>query len=597
MKTIFKWLAIIGSILFAIVAIAAVIFLITFDVKKYTPEIEKLVMENTGRQFSMGDDIDLSVFPWVGVRLSDLHLGNPAGFGQKDMVSVKSFEVRLKVLPLLSKKIEVKTFVMDQPRIYLEKDKNGKANWEGIGPKEKSAAVKKTDKTRPPSQTGSASAGLPVKSLAVGKFAITDGLLIYVDQAANTRKTVTDLNLTLANISLENPVDVLFKAVVDGKPVSVKMQAKGDKQSVSLSDGVAVIDDTKVLFSVAAKEFDKPDLAFDIQVDKIDIDKYFPMSDKNAASAPSRDASSQKPETAAKKKTDYTPVRKLVLDGKIAIGQLKAHGAIVENLLVNIKARNGIITMDPVSADLYSGKFESKLKLDVRKNDPETALTVNAQNIQAGPLLKDAMQKELIEGTLTADMDMTVIGETPDMIKNTLSGKGSLLFVDGAVIGIDLASAVRNVKVNLGLAQKMDQKPRTDFAELKVPFTSKNGLVNLNDANLASPLLRVLVNGEANLVKESLDLRVDPKFVATLKGQGDTKERSGLMVPILITGSFAKPKIRPDLKGMLGGDAAIPGKTDLKNMIGTKEEQEKKLESVKEDVKEQIKGLIPGLIK
>ncbi|MBU2431756.1 MAG: AsmA family protein, partial [Proteobacteria bacterium] len=326
MKTIFKWLAIIGSILFAIVAIAAVIFLITFDVKKYTPEIEKLVMENTGRQFSMGDDIDLSVFPWVGVRLSDLHLGNPAGFGQKDMVSVKSFEVRLKVLPLLSKKIEVKTFVMDQPRIYLEKDKNGKANWEGIGPKEKSAAVKKTDKTRPPSQTGSASAGLPVKSLAVGKFAITDGLLIYVDQAANTRKTVTDLNLTLANISLENPVDVLFKAVVDGKPVSVKMQAKGDKQSVSLSDGVAVIDDTKVLFSVAAKEFDKPDLAFDIQVDKIDIDKYFPMSDKNAASAPSRDASSQKPETAAKKKTDYTPVRKLVLDGKIAIGQLKAHG-------------------------------------------------------------------------------------------------------------------------------------------------------------------------------------------------------------------------------------------------------------------------------
>ncbi len=125
---------------------------------------------------------------------------------------------------------------------------------------------------------------------------------------------------------------------------------------------------------------------------------------------------------------------------------------------------------------------------------------------------------------------------------------------------------------------------------MKIPFTAKNGLVNTNGSSLQSPLIRVLVTGKANLVKEMLDFRVEPKFVATLKGQGDTKQRSGLMVPVLITGSFASPKIRPDLEGMIKGNLTKE-MTDLTKGTGTKEEQKEKVE----DVKKQIKSLLPGL--
>jgi len=67
------------------------------------------------------------------------------------------------------------------------------------------------------------------------------------------------------------------------------------------------------------------------------------------------------------------------------------------------------------------------------------------------------------------------------------------------------------------------------------------------------------------------------------------------MIPVLITGSFSSPKIRPDLKGILGGDG-IPSAEGLKQILGTKKDQKEKIESVKEDVKKQIKGLLPGLI-
>ena len=126
---------------------------------------------------------------------------------------------------------------------------------------------------------------------------------------------------------------------------------------------------------------------------------------------------------------------------------------------------------------------------------------------------------------------------------------------------------------------------------MEIPFTAKKGLINTSGSSLKSPLIRVLVTGQANLVKEMLDFRVEPKFVATLKGQGDTKERSGLMVPVLITGSFASPKIRPDLEGMIKGDLTKEI-TSLKQGLGTKEEQQEKVE----DVKKQIKSLLPGLL-
>ena len=107
MKTLIKWGVISGVAVVLLIVAAAILIPMFVDVKQYKPKIEQLVSEQTGRSFSLGDDMDLSVFPWVGVRLSDLRLGSPKGFKSGDMVKVKGFEVRLKVMPLLSRQIEV----------------------------------------------------------------------------------------------------------------------------------------------------------------------------------------------------------------------------------------------------------------------------------------------------------------------------------------------------------------------------------------------------------------------------------------------------------------------------------------------------------
>jgi AsmA protein len=661
MKSILKWLLIIGGVLVVLLIAAVIIVPQMIDVNKFKPEIEQKVAQVTGRNFSIGDDIDLSIFPWVGVKVTNVALGNPEGFTEKQMAAIEQFEVRLKVLPLISRRIEVKTFVVDGPQIVLEKLKDGRVNWVMTGAKKK--PEKKADQEAP-------AKGLPIKDLQVAKFAVTNGTLIYRDKTASLEKQVTDLNLVLDNVSLDQPVAFSFDAKLDQKPVSLrgtagpigltpgkgtmaldlsadlldtvkmtvkgtltdpasapafdlaldvapfsarkllaalniplpvaprdpkvleklalKVTAKGTPTSVGLSGGQFSLDDSTLDFMAKASEFNRPNLAFDLKLDQIDLDRYLPEPKEKTAPASAGHKQNQ-PE----KKPDYKPLRKLILDGRLKVGQLKASNATVTDINVHLMANNGVITVDPMDLKLYDGFVDSAVIVNVQKASPRTAVKLLADKIQAGPLIKDALDKELIEGQMQASLDLGLAGDTPEEIKQTLTGKGQVLFNDGAIIGIDLASSVRNVKSKLGMGEKPTEKPRTDFAELKLPFVSKRGDVNINGTSLVSPLLRIFVSGDVVLPKEGLDLRIEPKFVATLKGQGDTEQRSGLMVPLLITGTFTSPKIRPDLKGMIGG-----GKLDAdsikKKVLGGKTQLKGGVKEQKKVIEKQIKSLIPG---
>jgi AsmA protein len=208
--------------------------------------------------------------------------------------------------------------------------------------------------------------------------------------------------------------------------------------------------------------------------------------------------------------------------------------------------------------DFYQGKAGAKARVDLRKNTPVTSVTLTSKGVQAGPVIKDAVKKEIIEGAVNADIGLTMVGDTPERIKQSLGGKGELTFTDGAIIGFDIAGTIRNAKAGLGLAEQTAEKPKTDFAELKIPYTAKQGLVNIPGASLVSPLLRLVTTGRTHLAKESLDFRIEPKVVATLKGQGDTEDRRGLLIPLLVTGTYTDPKIRPDLKAIVNKQLSSP---------------------------------------
>ena len=573
---------------------------------------------------AIGGEIRLSLFPWAGLSFSDLRIGNPPGFQQKDFVVVKSFEARVKLLPLIAKEVEIKRFVVQDPRIVLEKRKDGLGNWQGIG----GARSVKVEKKESAGKTETP-AGLPIKSLAVGEFAVTGGRILWIDDARAERREVSDLNLHLEEVSLDRPIRLTLSARLDQQPVSVagevgpigkdpgkgslplnlsikafnqleiglkgsirdygsapqfdlalqvapfsprklfsalgrtfpietadqsaltsvalKAKLQGDPQNIRISDGVLEIDQSQMAFSVKAKDFDKPDVAFNIDLDKIDLDRYLPPPQQKAGGAEKK----AEPPQAEKKKIDYTPLRKVVLDGSLKIGTLKAKGLSVQDVNLKVTGKNGIFDLDLLTLKLYQGMASIKAALDVRGSIPKSRAKLEASGIQAGPLIKDYMKKDFLEGILQARADIRSAGDDAEGIQRSLNGTGDLLFKDGAIVGIDLVGMIRNAAAAFGLAEAGQPQPKTDFAELHVPFTITNGLVKTSDTTLLSPFLRVAAMGDADLARENLDFRIEPKFVGTLKGQGDTMLRSGITVPVLVTGTFSEPKFRPDLESLV----------------------------------------------
>jgi AsmA protein len=659
-----KWILVIAGSAVALIVIAVIVLSMVVDVEKYKPQIEQQAAKAIGRTVTLGGDLKPSFFPWIGVRLSDLHIGNPPGFKEKDFVSVESVEVRVKLLPLLSRHIEVKRFVVDKPFVVLEKRKDGKGGWEDLGPPAQDSPVKKKEE-QPPAPSGE----LPIKGLMVGEFAITNGQILWINQADGTRKAVKEIDLVLTDVSFDKPIGVAFSALADQKPVelngtigplgsqpgksplplelaaklldeldvqltgridpsakpptfdlavkvpefsprtimdrmgqklpvetadakaldavALSLNLKGTPENIAVSSGKLKLDDSQATFSAQARDFNKPDLKFDLNLDRIDLDRYLPPPTEEDVSA---ETAKQPPADSAGQKTDYGPLRRLILDARIKTGELKVKNARIQNIEVRISARNGVLRMDPLKLDLYQGNLAGNGTVNVQQDKPKTALKMSLNGVQAGPLIKDVMAKELIEGAMAAQLDLNFSGDTPDLIRPTLGGKGDLRFNDGAIVGIDLASMVRNVQASFGLAQKPSEKPRTDFAELQLPFSITSGLFKTDASRLVSPLMRVLAAGSADLVKERLDFRVEPKFVATIQGQGDTTQRSGIMVPVMVSGSFASPQFKPDLNAILKQqlDQPLPDKDALKKLVPSKEEATKKAQ-------EGVKGLLKGL--
>ena len=656
-----KWVLIIGVSLIA-VFIAALVLLPKFvDLKQYKPRIEAEVSKATGRAFSLGDDLRLSLFPYASLSFSDLHLGSLPGFKEKDFIIVKSFDVRVKLVPLLFKDIQIKRFILRGARLVLETGNDGRTNWE-FNTKTTPELSAKTPKETKKLGKAEFGEGVSLKAFTLGELAVTDGSVLWLDHTKKERKEISDVTLLLKDVSLDRPIDVTLSARLDKQPfslkgnvgpigkmlgkgaipmdlsvraleqvdiglkgnvmdpatqpnfdltinvspfsprkllatmgkdfpvstsdpgvlnrVSFKARIKGDPKNVSVSDGVLDADESKVNFMIKAGSLAKPLVAFNMDLDQIDLDRYLsPTGQKEGKTVDPKGA----------KKTDYSMLRRLSLNGTMRIGKLKVKNAKIERVHLTLTGEKGIFNLQPLTMALYQGDVSGRGMFSVQNDVPGTNIQLELNNVQAGPLLMDVLKKDFLEGMLKAQINLVMNGDDAVAIKRTLNGSGDLMFNDGAIKGVDLEGMVHNTKAAFGLAEKDEKAPRTDFSQLHVPFSVKNGLVSTANTALVSPLLRLTASGNADLISELLDFRLEPKLVGTFKGQGDTKDRSGLMVPVLVAGSFSSPKFRPDLEGMLKQEIgkSLPGIQD--KLLGT---DSKKEES--RSVEEQIKGILKG---
>ena len=263
-------------------------------------------------------------------------------------------------------------------------------------------------------------------------------------------------------------------------------------------------------------KFSPPSYAFDFDIDKLNVDAYFPP-EKPAASSSAGEKSAQPAKPAADTPVDLSGLKDLHANGKLQIGALQVRGLKLANVKTEVKAAGGKLEA-PHSANLYEGTLSGMLGLQA---EGRVALKDTLTGIAIGPLLRDAAQQDKLEGKGNLALDVNAAGKSVNALKRALAGTAKVDLRDGAIKGIDIAAILRKARSALGQqqAQAAATTERTDFSEMTASFNIKNGVAHNEDLEVKAPLFRISGSGNIDVGNSSLDYVTKAAVVATAKGR------------------------------------------------------------------------------
>lgn len=195
MKTLLKILGGILGVLVLVIVAASLYVKFFVDVADVQQRVAKLVEERTGRSLAIQGEARLSVFPWLGAELDGVRLGNAPGFGETPMVETGRLQARVQLLPLLSRRVEMDTLVLEDARVALAVDAEGRNNW---------ADLVKAGEPAP----AEPAPGVGLEGLALGGVDIRRAQLSYSDARTGDAFTLSDFNLKTGMLVPGAPVDI-----------------------------------------------------------------------------------------------------------------------------------------------------------------------------------------------------------------------------------------------------------------------------------------------------------------------------------------------------------------------------------------------------
>ncbi len=256
----------------ALLLIALFAFVLTFDANNYKPLIIEQVETATGREFIIDSEIELSIFPWIGLKIENVSLGNEKGFKAKHFAAIKQLDIKVNVLPLLRQEVEINTIRLHGLNVSLEVAKNKTNNWSSLSQPattgetagKPGSVTPEADKagTPVPQETSTTAAGLPLQSLKIKGFEFIDAVIVYDDRSSKTKTTVSGLNLITNEIRFEQPVQLSFAAHIVNSEPAINTQ-------INLA--------TQLTFNKALNEFDFRDFIFTVLTD---ANEFIPQKEK-----------------------------------------------------------------------------------------------------------------------------------------------------------------------------------------------------------------------------------------------------------------------------------------------------------------------------
>ncbi len=216
MSTLVKRLLITFLAIIALLVVALVAAYFLIDAESFKQKLIAEVNSATGRELTIDGDLDISLFPQLGLSANNISLSNAKGFSEKPFASLSRAEFGIKLIPVFSREIEADTITLHGLKLYLGVNKQGVSNWADLTGEE-------TTKSNAAQSSSNSNALDSLSAFSIGGIDISDAEIIWDDQQAPQKFSINNFNLNSG-------------AILPGKPVSLTMDFDIDSQP-KLIDG------------------------------------------------------------------------------------------------------------------------------------------------------------------------------------------------------------------------------------------------------------------------------------------------------------------------------------------------------------------------
>jgi AsmA protein len=211
-----------GGIGLLVLAVAAVTFVVMAPpTDLIRREIVAQVKSATGRDLVIAGGASFTVFPTLGVRAGDVSLSAPPDMGGAPLLTAKSIDVGVRLLPLLSQEIVVDRLVLHEPVFSLRVDAEGRKSWTmaAAAPRHPvrlaqadsgrlsdfSSGLELAGGAEP--QTGAAKKTAGLSDVSLGDIRIENGAVVYADARTGVDRRIEAINAQADLAAIAQPLN------------------------------------------------------------------------------------------------------------------------------------------------------------------------------------------------------------------------------------------------------------------------------------------------------------------------------------------------------------------------------------------------------
>lgn len=669
MNRFIKIILAIAGVFVALIVTAVIVLPMLVDPNDYKDEIASAVERQTGRELAIPGTIELSVFPWLGAEIGEARLSNAKGFGDKPFAEIKSADVRVRLLPLFFKRIEIGTVELDGLRLRLARNDKGRTNWDDLT--ETFASEEATAKAE--KQPKKTEGGFSLPEFEIGAIEVDDAAVSWDDAVSDAHYQLSQFNLSTGRLTADEPfrlnagflfnadklglsaktnlvadlqadlqkqfyrvgdfsLNVLAKgkAVPGGEQqVQLTGNAEADLQSgrFKVADlmlqgaGVTIdgsidgnglndkpdfngrltvrkfnprsvmkqlaieppettdadvltsagldaqfegtmnratfkqilfeLDDSTLKGDASVTDFSNPAVGFHLALDHINVDRYMaPGGGGQSGTQPSA-------KEATSGEINLDALKDLRLDGRVSADRITVSKLNIQNAELAVTARNGVLRVQPLAANLYNGNLRMQSRVDAAGKRPGYAIKGNLNGLKFGPLLKDLIGQDKVDGLANLSVDLTTAGNTVADMKRSLDGTVSFELRDGLFSGFDLAQLLQAARARFMNANAAGPaaggNKQTPFSRFAATLSVADGVFSGNNLSLKTDTVTADGSGSYNLVANQLDYTIKASVPQDVSGK--LSDLKGVTIPIKLSGNLFSPDYSIDIASALKGAA------------------------------------------